>query len=249
MKKHVLHFSLLLALLIPIAAVQAETLRIVAEHWPPYVDESAPQQGLAIDLITTALVRAQYDYKIDYEPWPRALEGGKLGVYDMIANIWYSEERAQDLDYSEPYLINDMRFIKRKDSPFKFKKLKDLNDLVVGVVKDYAYPKEFAAANNFAKVSNPELLPAVGELVKGHYDLVIGDLNAINYVLLTFLPTESKNLEILPQSVGLSKLYVAVSKVNPKHAEIIKAFNEALRSMQQDGTYQTIIDSHQQRAP
>jgi len=249
MKKHVIHFSLLLALLIPIASVKAETLRIVAEHWPPYVDESAPQQGLAIDLITTALVRAQYDYKIDYEPWPRALEGGKIGVYDLIANIWYSDERARDLDYSDPYLINDMRLIKRKDSPIKFKTLADLSGLVVGVVKDYAYPKEFAAAQNFAKVSNSELLPAIGELAQGQYDLVVGDLNAINYVLLKFLPIESEHLEILPQSVGFSKLYVAVSKANHKHAEIIKAFNEALRSMQQDGTYQTIIESHQQRQP
>jgi polar amino acid transport system substrate-binding protein len=249
MNKPWIKLGLILALLVPMAIAKAENLRIVAEHWPPYVDEAAPQHGLAIDLITTALIRAQYDYTIDYQPWPRALEGGRIGVYDMIANIWYSDERAQDLDYSEPYLINDMRFIKRKSSPIKFKKLADLNNLVVGTVKDYAYPKEFAAAKNFVKVASPELFPAIGDLVKGQSDLVVGDLNAINYVLYTFLPVESKNLEILPKSVGLSKLYVAVSKANPKHAEIIKAFNEALRSMQEDGTYQTIIESHQQRKP
>ncbi len=249
MKTHWLKLSLLLALLLPAAGLQAETLRIVAEHWPPYVDESAPQQGLAIDLITTALVRAQYDYKIDYQPWPRALEGGKIGVYDMVANIWYSDERARDLDYSQPYLINDIRFIKRKSSPVKFNKLKDLDHLLVGTVKDYTYPKEFTAANNFAKIGNPELLPALGGLLKGEYDLVIGDLNAINYVLLNFLPNESKDLEILPKPVGMSKLYVAASKANPRHAKIIKDFNQALRSMQQDGTYQSIIDAHQQRKP
>ncbi|MFZ4699295.1 MAG: substrate-binding periplasmic protein [Candidatus Methylumidiphilus sp.] len=249
MKTHWIKLSLIVVLLLQTASLKAETVRIVAEQWPPYVDQSAPQQGLAIDLITTALMRARYDYKIDYQPWPRALEGGKIGVYDMIANIWYSDERARDLHYSEPYLINDMRLIKRKGSPVKFKKIADLNNLMVGVVKDYAYPKEFADANNFTKISNPELLPAIGELVKGQYDLVIGDLNAINYVLLKFLPAESKNLEILPKSVGLSKLYVAVSKVNPKHQAIIKDFNEALRSMKQDGTYQSIIESHQQRRP
>ena len=249
MKPNWIKLSLLLVLAMPMANLQAETLRVVAEHWPPYVDESAPQQGLAIDLIGTALVRAQYDYTLDYEAWPRALEGGKIGVYDVMANIWYSDERAQYFDYSDPYLINDMRLIKRKDSPVQFKKMADLDNLVVGVVKDYAYPKEFAAANNFVKVSSPELFPAIGELAQGRCDLVIGDLNAINYVLYTFLPVESKNLEILPQSVGLSKLYIAVSKANPKHAEIIKAFNEALRSMQRDGTYQTIIESHQQYKP
>jgi polar amino acid transport system substrate-binding protein len=244
MKLHWLKFSLLFVCLLPLASLRAETLRIVAEHWPPYVDEAAPQQGLAIDIITTALMRAQYDYRIDYQPWPRALEGGKIGVYDLIANIWYSDERAVDLDYSEPYLINDMRFVKRKDSSIKFKKLKDLDGLTIGTVKDYAYPKEFAAANNFIKVSSPELLPSLNGLVKGESDLVIGDLNAINYVLMKFLPVESKKLEILPKSVGLSRLYVAASKSNPNHAKIIADFNEALRSMQKDGTYQSIIDAH-----
>jgi polar amino acid transport system substrate-binding protein len=249
MKSYWIKLSLMFVLLLPMAGLKAETLRIVAEQWPPYVDQSAPQQGLAIDLITTALMRANYDYNIDYQPWPRALEGGKIGVYDLIANIWYSDERARDLHYSEPYLINDMRLIKRKSSSIKFKKLADLNNLMVGVVKDYAYPKEFSDAKNFTKVGNSALLPAIGELVKGQYDLVIGDLNAINYVLLKFLPNELNNLEILPKSVGLSKLYVAASKANPKHDVIIKAFNEALRSMKQDGTYQSIIESHQQRKP
>lgn len=249
MRKHWISLGLLLALLLPIAGLRAETLRIVAEHWPPYVDKDAPQQGLAIDLVTTALMRARYDYTIDYQPWPRALEGGKLGVYDLVANIWHSEERARDLDYSEPYLVNDIRLVRRKGSPVKFKKLADLNGLMVGVVKDYAYPKEFAEAKNFTRVDSPELLPALGGLLEGETDAVIGDLNAVNYVFLKFLPDESKKLEILPRPVGLSKLYVAAGKANPKHAKIIADFNEALRSMQKDGTYQNIIESHKGAKP
>lgn len=250
MKKNAwIKLNLLLAFLLPMAGLQAETLRIVAEHWPPYVDRSAPGQGLAIDLITTALARARYDYTMDYQPWPRALEGGKIGVYDLIANIWYSPERARDLDYSEPYLINDIRLVKRKSSTVNFRKLADLNGLMVGVLKDYAYPKDFAEAKNFIKIDNPDLLPALGSLVKGEYDVVIGDLNAINYVFLKFLPSESKQLEILPKSVGMNKLYVAASKADPKHAKIISDFNGALRSMQKDGTYQSIIESHQSATP
>lgn len=240
---------LLLALLLPFAGLHAENLRVVAEHWPPYVDKAAPGHGLAIDLVTTVLTRARYDYSMDYQPWSRALEGGKIGVYDLIANIWYSDERARDLDYSEPYLINDIRLVKRKNSDVKFRKMSDLSGLMVGVVKDYAYPKEFAAATNFIKIDNPELLPALSGLVKGEYDLVIGDLNAIKYVFLKFLPHESRQLEILPKSVGMSRLYVAAGKANPKHARVIKDFNEALRSIQKDGTYQSIIASHQNSVP
>lgn len=245
MKNLWIKLAILSLLLFSSASLKAENLRIVAEHWPPYVDEAAPQHGLAIDLITTALLQVRYDYTLEYQPWPRALEGGKIGVYDMIANIWYTDERARDLDYSEPYLINDIRFIKRKGNQIKFKKMSDLNNLLVGTVKDYGYPKEFTDAQNFTKIAHPELLPAINGLVKGDYDLVIGDLNALNYILLKFLPNAAKNLEILPKPVGLNKLYVAVSKANPKHAQIIKDFNEGLHAIQKDGTYQTIIAAHQ----
>jgi polar amino acid transport system substrate-binding protein len=68
MKTPWINLSLMLALLLPLFTVKADTLRIVAEHWPPYVDEAAPQQGLAIDLITTALMLARYDYKIRLVP-------------------------------------------------------------------------------------------------------------------------------------------------------------------------------------
>lgn len=247
MKNPWITLGLLVALLLPASHLRAETLRIVAEHWPPYVDESLPQNGLAIDLVTTAFSRARYDVKIAYEAWPRALEGAKIGVYDVVANIWHSDERARDLDYSDPYLINDIRFLKRKESQVKFNRIKDLDGLLVGVEKDYAYPKAFADAGNIVKVSNNGLLPAINELVKGRYDLVIGDLNAIHFVLMKFLPNESKGLEILPKTVGMSKLYIAASKANPKHAKIIKDFNQALRSMQKDGTYQSIISAHQRQ--
>lgn len=222
-------------------------MRIVAQHWPPYVDESLPQKGLATDLVTTAFSRAGYDIQLDIEGWNYALEGIKIGVYDVVANIWYSDERANKLDYSDPYLINDIRLVKRKDNSVQFNSLEDLNGLMVCVVKDYAYPKDFTEAKNFIKIENGALLPAIGELVEGHCDLVIGDLNAINFVLMNFFPSESKSVQILPKSVGLSKLYIAASKVNPKHAKIIKDFNQALQSMQNDGLYQSIIQDHQKQ--
>ena len=102
-------------------------------------------------------------------------------------------------------------------------------------------------AENLVKIENSALSPALGELVEGRSDLMIGDLNAINFMLMNFFPNESKSLEILPKSVGMSKLYIAVSKANPKHAKIVKDFNLALRTMQKDGLYQSIINDHQKQ--
>jgi polar amino acid transport system substrate-binding protein len=224
--------------------LRAETLRMVTEHWPPYADESLPGKGLAIELVDTAFARAGYETRLKTEDWPRALEGVRIGVYDVVASIWYSDERARDLAYSEPYLVNDIRFVKRKDSEIRFAKMDDLKGRLIGVIKDYAYPRNFAAANQLTKIANPALLPALGELVNARYDLVIGDKRDIDYTLAKFLPNESKNLEILPKSVGENKLYVAVSRANPQHEKIVKDFNRALHAMKKDGSYRQIVEAH-----
>jgi polar amino acid transport system substrate-binding protein len=245
MRAKISQVTFFVILLLAAYAVRAEQLRMVADHWPPYVDESLPGRGLAIDLVTTAFSRAGYDPRLTTESWSRALEGARIGVYDVVANIWYTDDRARDLDYSEPYLVNDIRLMKRKGSNIRYDRLDDLKGLLIGVVKDYAYPKDFASASQLIKISNDAILPALGELVKGQYDLVVGDKHVIDFTLGKFLPNDSENLEFLPKSVGQNKLYIAVSKANPQHKKIVQDFNRALRAMKKDGTYQRILNSHQ----
>lgn len=237
--------TFLAILLLAACAAKAEQLRMVADHWPPYVDEGLPGRGLAIDLVTTAFSRAGYDTRLTQDNWSRALEGARIGVYDIVANIWYTDDRARDLDYSEPYLANDIRLIKRKGSDIRYDRLDDLKGLLIGVVKGYAYPKDFASASQVMKISNDAILEALGELVKGQYDLVIGDRREIDFTLGKFLPNESKNLEYLPKSVGQNKLHIAVSKTNPRHKKIVGDFDRALHAMKKDGSYQRILAAHQ----
>ena len=53
-----------------------------------------------------------------------------------------------------------------------------------------------------------------------------------------------KKLEVLPQALNKRGVHIAVSKSNPAHAEIIARFNQALKSMKNDGTYDAIINKH-----
>lgn len=232
-----------LGLVLATSTVYAERLQIVAEAWPPYVDNKLPGKGVAIELVTTAFERAGYEQRLVNDNWSRALEGARIGVYDVVANIWHTDERARDLSYSDPYLSNDIRLIKRRGRDVRFNRMDDLKGLLIGVVKDYAYPQAFTAAK-LTRVSRDNVLSALGDLVKGQDDVVIGDKRAIEYAIENFLPNESQHLEFLPKSVGENKLYVAVSKANPKHEKITRDFNRALKAMKKDGTYQKILASH-----
>ena len=97
--------ALFLVLGIVSHAASAEGLNVVySGKWPPYADANLPQQGLGVDLVTTALQRAGYETFLNIDSLDRILEGGKLGVYDVFATPWYSDERNEYLYYSKPYL-------------------------------------------------------------------------------------------------------------------------------------------------
>jgi polar amino acid transport system substrate-binding protein len=234
----------ILTLWCSVTSVVAEPLRIVADEWPPYVDPTAPGRGLAIDLVTTAFSRAGYPTQLTVEDWSRSLEGAVIGVYDVVANLWYTDERARDLHYSDPYLVNDIRFVKRKGSDIVFDDYRDLRGRVIGIVKDYAYPQGFLRAGGLIKVVNDVLVQALSDLVAGRCDLVIDDKHVLDFTIRKYLPDSLTRLEYLPKPVGLSQLHVAVSRANPQHDRIVADFNRALRQMKADGSYARLLDAH-----
>ena len=98
-------------------------------NWPPYADEDLPEQGLAIDLVTTALKRAGYSTQVKTASLKQILEGSKTGIYDVFATPWYTMDRDQYLDFSQPYMQSSIHFIKRKDTSFEYIKFDDLKKI------------------------------------------------------------------------------------------------------------------------
>jgi polar amino acid transport system substrate-binding protein len=238
------NFLLLALTLICQPVFATEPLRVVGDEWPPYVDESLPGNGLSVEIVTEVLKKAGYETRFLLEDLTRAIAGARIGVYDVVSNIWYSEEAASDLDFTAPYLSNEMCFIKRKGVDIEFASLSDLRGTVIGVVKDYPYPREFVMARDIIKIPVPTMLPALNALAAGQLNLVLGDRRDIDFLLAKFMPQDAKTLEYLPPCFPKNDLFAAVSKANPNHARIIQDFNTTLQRMKADGSYQFIIDKH-----
>ena len=74
-------------------ALAAETLRLVANTWPPFTDAQLQNNGLATDLVSTALHRAGYTSEYHEVPWARALQGIETDRYDILVPTWFATER------------------------------------------------------------------------------------------------------------------------------------------------------------
>ncbi|MBB4864241.1 polar amino acid transport system substrate-binding protein [Pseudomonas nitritireducens] len=238
---------LLLILLCLCAASPAragEVLRIAADRWPPYADRQLPGNGVAVHLVQAALKRAGYASEYVEVPWPRVLHGVENGEYDLVADAWYSAERDRFGEYSEPYLVNRVRLIKRHGSPITFGKLADLYPYRVAVVRGYAYSAEFNGDPKLQRVPVFSFVNAALMLQAGRVDLTLEDEITARMHLNGDLAELKGQLEFLPLPLTENGLHILVGRHLPNHAEIVAAFNKAIREMREDGSYDALMREH-----
>ena len=94
---------------------------------------------MAMELVRHVFLRAGYKVDNTIERWPRALEGVRVGLYDVLGAAWRDEQREQDFIYSEPYLVNEIIVITRKNNRRMLRSVNDLSGSSIGVLRDYSY--------------------------------------------------------------------------------------------------------------
>lgn len=225
-------------------SLAAVEITVVGNTWSPYVDENLPKKGMAAEIVTTALDKAGYQTTFRIDSWPRALEGAGVGVYDVIGTIWRTDKRANDLTFSKPYLVNEIRFIKRKEDKISFNRLEDLEGSIIGIVKDYAYDNKFLASKKFVKVANNHVIQNLLSLKNREIDLTLGDHRTLVFDLRKYLGQHEKEFELLPKSLSKRGLRIAVSKNHANHQVIVTAFDKAVIDMKKDGSLDAILKKY-----
>ena len=220
-------------------------VKVAAKEELPYFGRNLPGMGLSAEIVKTALERTGYSPSFVFKTWADTYEGAEIGVYDIVGSIWYTDERAKEFAFSEPYLFHEIKFIKRKaDQAITFNTLDDLDGLIIGTVKGYAYGDDFLRSTKFIRVQQNHLLQNLNKLALGEIDLTLGDARKIRYLLNEYMKESMQKLEMLPNPLIRRGTHIAVSRTNPKHEEIISRFNKALEEMKADGTYDRIVEKH-----
>ncbi|SDV10636.1 substrate-binding periplasmic protein [Pseudomonas mucidolens] len=233
---------LVLLTLAPAAA--AERLRLVADAWPPFTDVTLLNGGLATDIVTTALARAGYPSDFKQVPWARALMGVGDGRYDVLINAWYDDTRKQLGQFSAEYLLNRVRFLKRRDDPVEFQNLQQLQAYPIAVVRGYAYSTDFDAEPGLQKIPVHNFAMAVRMLAAERVRLTVEDEYVARYYLARESPRVRNALEFLPKTLSENSLHILVSLKNPKHEQIVAGFDREIARMKADGSYARLLKRH-----
>ena len=223
----------------PGSPAEAEALRLTASEWRPYVDSDVERSGFAVALVSRALERAGYEVSIDIGPWPQALDDTISGKYDVFATLWFTEERANSIFFSEPYIENELAFVRRSGSDIYFREREDLLGLKIGVVDDFAYSSESIDTTGIDIVSSGNVTENIARLREGDLDLVLADRR----VAMAEINERSlaKSFDVLSRPLIARGLRIGVSKQREDADAIVAAFEKEIAKMREDGSYNAIL--------
>ncbi|RXT02781.1 transporter substrate-binding domain-containing protein [Ammoniphilus sp. CFH 90114] len=199
-----------------------------------YTDGDNKLIGFDVDIAVEVSKRLGLEPVPVQTPWGSILQGLKAGKYDaIIGGMSITKERQEQVDFSQPYLLQQaVMFVNEKNSA-GIKSKEDLKGKVVGVVTASTY-KDLAdkLVGPEGKVKEYESdLFALQELKnEGRVDVIITDLGiGMNAIETSQLPAVPVGEPLFVDECG-----IPVQKGNQA---LLDAINQALDDMKKDGTH------------
>ncbi|WP_174615239.1 glutamine ABC transporter substrate-binding protein [Virgibacillus ihumii] len=200
--------------------------------------------GFDIELIRA--IADEVGFEIDLAPtnFDGIIPGLQTGKFDIaIAGIGITEERAKKIDYSDPYYKSGLRIGVPKDNT-SIKSLEDLEGKTIATrlgSTSAAFIKENiegATANEYQQMSQVYLA-----VENGSADAVLYDAPNVAY----YIKTEgSDKLKMVGELYKAENYGIAISKGQD---ELVKAINDALATLKENGTYAEIYKEWFGEAP
>ena len=212
--------------------------------WEPYIGEKLADQGYVASIIRQSYKASGYNTSIVFMPWARVVVMARAGIYDGYFPEYFTESLKSDYLVSEPFPGGPLVFFKRKSESIAFKTLSDLKDYKIGVVRGYVNTKEFDEADYLHKEVADNDLTNLRKLVRKRLDLIVADKFVGTHLLKQNMPGKVDEVEIMTPFLEEKSLHLCISKKVPDAPAKIKAFNEGLKIIKDNGTFAAILQAN-----
>ena len=221
---------------------EQKVLRVATEGaYAPfnYTDAEGNLAGFDVDIANALCEEMQLKCEITAQDWEGIIPGLKAKKYDaIIAAMSVTPERAEQVDFTEPYFTNSLVFIANKDSDFDPSVADAINNSEIAAQRstissqwlETNYPK--ATMKMYDTLNNAFL-----DLESNRVDAMVSDkLPAVEW-----LTKNSSTFEIKGSDIEIDDNFaIAVRKQDALKQDI----DTALAAIKANGTYDLIKDKH-----
>ncbi len=237
--------TLLLIFVLSLGGTQpgsTEPLKLGTGEWAPYTSAEMEEHGVASEIIARVFEKMGVEIELVYYPWTRCYESVKHGMIWGAFPFAYTEERAQDVDFSKSILPSTTRLFYYGKNPkqFRFERLKDLSAFRIGGLKGYYYESIFK--------KNGIPIDYVKKLENGFEKLRLGrtDLLVVNelvgwYTIRSKFGQEIRNFKTLQKPLSQHGLRMIVSREYAGAEKMLDRFNAELMSVKSEIFYNTLL--------
>jgi len=245
---------LFISLLFTITAYASDKhIKLATLDWEPYVGQKMKNYGFTSEIIQKAFAKKGYTVEFIFYPWARGMAMTEQGKVHGIYPAYYSDERNKKFIVSDSFGSGGLGFYKRRESNISFvadpvkepeKVFQSLKQYRFGIVRGYAYTKEFDAADDLIKDIVNDDETNLKKLNKGRIDLAFIDKYVARYIMHRKYPHYMDELEFMTPALEEKKLYICFSRAIKGIEKIAKDFNEGIKQLKASGEWKQIMDSH-----
>lgn len=207
-----------LFLLLMTATARAEDVKLATLEWPPYTSSKLPQQGMVSKVLLDAARQTGHQLSFGFFPWVRAMRTGRDDPrYVGYFPAYWTPERAQSCNFSEPIGIGQVGLVQRRGNPIHWSDLKDLVSITVGVTAGYSNGSAFDSLVNDGKLRvqpAPADIDNIRMVARGRIPVAVIERSVYEYSLLTDpdLKRNRDDLEFNSHLIAELPLYVCFKK-------------------------------------
>jgi polar amino acid transport system substrate-binding protein len=205
--------------------------------WPPfeYVDEQTRAiVGFDVDIINEIAERENLNVEILNVPWDPLLAGIAQCQYDLsISAMTITEERAQNMAFSDPYFSAGQQVVVRTDNT----DIQGKDDLVgkrVGAQLGTTGAIEMEEMEGVTLRNYDEIGFAFQDLINGQIDAVVAD----DALAQGYIGRNPDRIKPVGEPFTAEELGIAVCRTN---TELLTRVNRGLAAIKADGTLDELV--------
>ena len=229
------------------AMANDEMVNISTGEWAPWAGEKIPKNGFVLHVVREIFENAGYKVNYKFVPWKRAIIILEKGNVDASA-YWYKDNKRDSFAYhSEPVTNEKLVFFYKKTNPFKeWNSYEDLKGLKIGLARGNTYPDELQKLIDdkvlSADVADKDLF-SFRKLVHGRIDVLPAAEVVGNEILnKEFSAAIQATIDYSTKPLTVTTGHILFSKKGARAKEYLEVFNNGLKQIKEDGTYDKYFD-------
>lgn len=228
------------------ALAQEAEIRIATEGaYPPFnfTDTDGSLKGFDVDIANALCEEMKAKCTIVAQDWDGIIPGLMANKYDaIIASMSITEERKQQIDFTNKYYTTPLAVIAPKESDVKGVSVEDLKDKVVGAQASTTQANYATDVYEKAGIDvklYPTQEEAAADLQNGRIDALISD----KFVVVDWLNGDGKDCCTMIGDVPGTETETGIGIRKGDNA-LKERFNKAIDALVANGTYAKIVGKY-----